>query len=91
MAVIRMPRMFGGGPRVDPQPAPGWDHEMEAMRHIGEWLGQLNESEQLRVLAYFMWRLKSNERPHLQDWVESVAEQAAVDVSKRHGFKESVE
>lgn len=44
-----------------------------------------------RVLAYFMWRLKSQDRPRLEEWVESVAEQSAVDVSRRYGFKEGVE
>jgi hypothetical protein len=73
------------------EPAQEWDHELVAMQRIGEWLGQLTEAQQLRVLAYFMWRLKSHDRPRIEEWVESVAEQSAVDVSRRYGFKGDAE
>lgn len=89
MSILRWP-----GRRVSKdnlEPAPEWDHELVAMQRIGEWLGQLDEAQQLRVLAYFMWRLKSQDRPRLEEWVESVAEQSAVYVSRRYGFKEGVE
>jgi hypothetical protein len=88
MALISWPKRVA---KADKEPAPEWDHELVAMQRIGEWLGQLTEAQQLRVLAYFMWRLKSQDRPRLEEWVESVAEQSAVDVSRRHGFKGSSE
>jgi hypothetical protein len=88
MALISWPKRVA---KADKEPAPEWDHELVAMQRIGEWLGQLTEAQQLRVLAYFMWRLKSQDRPRLEEWVESVAEQSAVDVSRRYGFKESSE
>jgi hypothetical protein len=88
MALISWPKRVS---KANLEPAPEWDHELVAMQRIGEWLGQLTEPQQLRVLAYFMWRLKSEDRPRLEEWVESVAEQSAVDVSRRYGFKESAE
>ena len=62
------------------------------MRGIGEWLATIESDEgKLRALSYFMWRLKSGESPRVDDWVNSIAEQSTMIVSKKHGFKESVE
>lgn len=72
------------------EPAPQWDHETEVLGQIGGWLGQLSEEAQLRVLTYWMWRLKSKDNPHVENWVESIAEQSAVAVSQRVGFTEGV-
>lgn len=92
MAVVRLPKMFGGGPRLEKEPAPGWDAEGQALLHIGEWLSQIPTKEgQFRALSYWMWRLKSDEAPNIQDWVESVAEQSAVKLARENGFKEGVE
>ena len=88
MAVIRLPRMFGGGPRPDAQPASDWDQEAEALRCVGEWLAQLpNEEAKFRVLTYWMWRLRSGDTPSIQKWVDDVAEQSAVTLAKRTGFE----
>lgn len=85
--VIRMPRIFGGGPKPDAQPAPDWDLETEVMRCVGEWLAQLpTEEAKFRVLTYWMWRLKSGDTPQISKWVDDVAEQSAVTLAKRSGF-----
>lgn len=92
MGVIRLPKIFGGGPRPEREPAPNWDNETEAMRCIGEWLATLPDDEaKLRILTYWMWRLKSGHAPKVSEWVDSIAEQSAVAVSRRHGFQEGVE
>ncbi len=91
MAVIRIPRFMGGGPRPAERPIGRRDKEIEAMEGIDEWLSQLSSDEsKLRVLAYFMWRLKSGDGSNMALWVESVAEQSAVEVSRRAGFSEGV-
>ena len=92
MGVVRLSRMFGGGPRLDKEPAPGWDKATAAMTHIGEWLSTVPTKEgQYRVLAYWMWRLKSDEQPHIQEWVEAIAEESAVKLATEAGFKGGVE
>lgn len=92
MSVIRMPKIFGGGPRPEREPAKGWDPETEALKCVGEWLATVPTTEQkLRILSYWMWRLKSQDDPKVEVWVESVAEQSTMMVSKRHGFSEGVE
>jgi hypothetical protein len=89
MSVVRLPRFLGGGPRPDREPAPNWDKETEAMRCVGEWLAQLdNDEARFRVLTYWMWRLKSGEAPNISAWVDTVAEQSAVELSRRAGFRE---
>ena len=91
MAVIKMPRMFGGTSRPEREPAPDWDAELTAMRGIGEWLATIETKEgQFRALSYFMWRLKSGDAPKIEEWVESVAEQSAVKVAQEVGFTEGV-
>lgn len=88
MAVIRMPRMFGGGPRPDKQPADDWDKELEAMRSVGEWLATLDDPEaRFRVLTYWLWRERSDAAPRIQQWVDAVANQSAGDLSAKHGFE----
>lgn len=92
MAVTRFPRLFGGGPRLEPQPAPGWDVETQAIMHIGEFLTTIPTKEgQYRALAYWMWRLKSGDQPHIEDWVHSVAEECAVKLATESGFAGGVE
>lgn len=89
MSVVRLPRFLGGGPRPDREPAPNWDKETEVMRCVGEWLAQLdNDEARFRVLTYWMWRLKSGETPNISAWVDTVAEQSAVELSRRAGFRE---
>lgn len=91
MSVIRMPRFLGGPDRR--APSPDWDKETTAMCRIGEWLAGLDGDEaKLRVLTYWMWRLKSNAAPErIEEWVDSIAEQSAIQVAKRHGFGGSAE
>lgn len=92
MGVINMPRFLGGGPRPAERPENRRDKEIEVIMYVDEWLAQLPSDEQkLRVLAYFMWRLKSGDGSNMAMWVESVAEQSAVEVSRKSGFKEGVE
>lgn len=92
MALVRFPKFMGGGPRVDREPAPDWDKEAEAIRCVGEWLAGLDTQEQrLRVLTYWMWRLKSKDDPKVEVWQDSIAEQSTMIVSKRHGFSEDGE
>ena len=88
MSILPWPRK---AKREEMRPHPDWDFETEAMREIGAWLGQLSEEAQLRILTYWMWRLKSKDRPNVEHWVESIAEQSAVEVSRRAGFREGVE
>jgi hypothetical protein len=92
MAVIKMPKMFGGTSRPEREPAHDWDDELTAMRGIGEWLATIPSQEgKLRALSYFMWRLKSGDDPRVETWMESIAEQSTMTVSKRAGFSEGVE
>ncbi len=89
MAVIR--KIFGAS-RPEREPHPDWDVELSAMRGIGEWLATIpTEEGRLRALSYFMWRLKSGDDPRVESWVESIAEQSTMMVSKKHGFSEGVE
>lgn len=65
---------------------------MQAMQGMEEWLATVpTEEGKLRVLSYFMWRLKSGDSPRVTEWVESIAEQSTMIVSKKHGFSEGVE
>ena len=90
--MIRFPRILGGGPSTNKQPADGWDVELQAMQGMAEWLATIPSPEgQFRALSYLMWRLKSGEAPKIDEWVESIAEQSAVTVARQHGFKEGVE
>lgn len=92
MGVIKLPSFMGGGPRPEREPAKGWDKESEALRCVGEWLSTVDSDEaKLRILTYWMWRLKSGDSPKVTDWVESIAEQSTMMVSKKHGFSEGVE
>jgi hypothetical protein len=92
MSVVQLPRFLGGARRPDREPAPDWDTELSAMRGIGEWLATIPSDEgKLRALSYFMWRLKSGDGPRVEAWVDSIAEQSTMIVSKKHGFKEGVE
>ena len=92
MAVIQMPRFLGGARRPKVEPAPDWDHEMYALQGIGEHLASIPTKEgQFRALTYWMWRLKSGDRPNVEDWVDSIAEQSAVKLAGETGFKGGVE
>lgn len=91
MAVIAMPR-FLRRPQIEPDKQIAPSSEMQAMAGIEEWLATVETEEgKLRVLSYFMWRLKSGDSPKITDWVESIAEQSTMMVSKKHGFSEGVE
>lgn len=88
MSVVRLPRFLGGGPRPEREPAPNWDKETEAMRCVGEWLAYCDDDEsRFRVLTHWMWRLKSGKSPNIEAWVDTVAEQSAVELSRRAGFE----
>lgn len=90
MAVI-FPR-FMRRPQVAPDKQLAPSSEMQAMAAIEEWISTIETEEgKLRVLSYFMWRLKSGESPKITEWVESIAEQSTMMVSKKHGFSEGVE
>lgn len=90
--LFRLPKMFGGAPRPTKEPAPGWDVELQAMGGIGEWLATIPTKEgQYRALSYFMWRLKSDDQPHINEWVESVAEESAIKLAQEAGFAGGVE
>ncbi len=92
MSIVRFPKFLRSGVRPDRIPADGWDTELQAMQGIGEWLATIESDEgKYRALAYFMWRLKSGDRPNIEQWVDSVAEQSAVTLAQKHGFKEGVE
>ena len=92
MGVINLPRFLGGAKRPEREPAPDWDSETEAMKCVGEWLATVKSDEgKLRILTYWMWRLKSEDSPRVTEWVDSIAEQSAVMVSRRHGFREDAE
>lgn len=75
-------------PRKDKEAAPDWDKETEALNAVGQWLSTLPTQEQkLRCLAYWMWRLKSNDDPaRIRDWVDATAETSAEIVGGRTGF-----
>ena len=84
--------MFGGTSRPEREPAPDWDSELTAIRGIGEWLATIESNEgKLRALSYFMWRLKSGDDPRVETWIDQIAEQSTMMVSKKHGFTESGE
>jgi hypothetical protein len=86
-----MPR-FLRRPQVAPDKQLAMSVEMQAMAGMEEWLATVESEEgKLRVLSYFMWRLKSGDSPKITDWVESIAEQSTMMVSKKHGFSEGVE
>lgn len=86
--VFKLPRILGGGRRIEKEPAPGWDPEMEALRCIMEWLAMLPTKEaQLRVLAYAMWRLKSGDEPRIDAWVQNTAEECAEKVGREVGME----
>jgi len=89
--VLRFPKIFGAGPRIEKEPAPGWDVESEALVAMLQWLSTLETQEQrLRVLAYCMWRVKSGDDPKkIGDWVESVAEHSAEIIGGKVGFGET--
>lgn len=89
--VRRFPRIFGGGPRLEQEPAPGWDQETEAIAAVGQWLSTIPTKEQkFRLLSYWMWRLKSDDDPKkIEDWVESVAENSAEIIGGKVGFGET--
>lgn len=80
MSVIRMPRFLRGAPAPQTQPADAWDAEIEAMRGVGEWLSQLDEKSQARVLTYWWWRIRDGKSPIIDKWVEATAEECADDV-----------
>lgn len=84
------PRIFGG-PRLEKEPAQGWDKETEAITAIGQWLSTVETQEaKLRCLAYWMWRLKSNDDPaKIRDWVDATAETSAEIVGGKVGFGET--
>lgn len=86
------PRIFGG-PRLEKEPAQGWDKEHEALGAILQWLSTLDSKEQkFRVLAVCMWRLKSGDDPaKIQDWVDSITEQSAEIIGGQVGFGEKQE
>lgn len=87
MGVIKMPRLFGGGPRTERIPSDKWDNEVDAIKAIGEWLAVLPDDEsKFRALTYWMWRLKSGKSPQITEWVDDFAEQSAADVAERSGF-----
>jgi hypothetical protein len=88
MSVVRLPRFLGGGPRPEKEPAPGWDTELQAMQGIGEWLATIPSDEgKYRALSYFMWRLKSGDRPNIEAWIDTVADASAVQLAKKHGLE----
>jgi hypothetical protein len=90
MAVI-FPR-FMRRPQIQPDKQLAPSAELQAMMAIEEWLATVESEEaKLRLLSYFMWRLKSGDSPKITDWVESIAEQSTMIVSKKHGFSEGVE
>ena len=79
-------------PQLEPDKQLAMSAEIQAMSAIEEWLASVpTEEGKLRVLSYFMWRLKSGDSPRITEWVESIAEQSTMIVSKKHGFSEGVE
>lgn len=91
MAVIQMPK-FLRRPQIAPDKQLSMSTEIQAMAGMEEWLATVESEEgKLRVLSYFMWRLKSGDSPKITEWVESIAEQSTMMVSKKHGFSEGVE
>lgn len=71
----------------DAEPAPDWDPETEAIQRIGEWLSHIPTDEgKFRALAYWLWRLKSSDRPEVTKWVEAVADESVETLGGRHGF-----
>jgi len=83
---LRRPQAVDADRSLAPSP------EIMAMSAIEEWLASVpTEEGKLRVLSYFMWRLKSGDSPKITEWVASIAEQSTMMVSKKHGFSEGVE
>ena len=83
MAIIKFPRFLGGGPSPDERQY----EETEVIKNIGLWLAQLDtEEEQFRVLAYWMWRIKSKDSPRAEAMIENIAEESAEIIGVRTGF-----
>ena len=94
MAVLKMPQFMRRPerPQFEADKVYRKDPEVEAIGGIGEWLSTLDSEEaKLRCLTIWMWRLKDGTSPKQTDWVESIAEQSTMMVSKKHGFSEGVE
>lgn len=77
MSVIKLPRFMRSAQR---EPADNWDSEIEAMRAVGEWLAQIDEKAQARVLSYWWWRVRDGKSPMVDKWVVATAEECADDV-----------
>jgi hypothetical protein len=83
MAIIKFPRFLGGNEIPEEK---RYD-ETEVLRHVGQWLAQLgSEEEQFRVLAYWIWRLKSKDYPTVEAMMENVTEESAEKIGTRLGF-----
>ena len=94
MAVLKMPQFLRRPDRPQFEPDKSYlpDPEVEAIGAIGQWLSTLSTDEaRLRALTFHMWKLKDGTSPKQTDWVESIAEQSTMMVSKKHGFSEGVE
>jgi len=94
MAILKLPQFMRcpTRPEFEADKVYRKDPEVEAIGGIGEWLSTLDSDEaRLRCLAFHMWKLKDGTSPKQTDWVESIAEQSTMIVSRKHGFSEGVE